>query len=225
MICYESSPLLRVPPSECVGRQRVIRLTGFAPRSVARFRWELQKAVDHGQPLIPIVLDSYGGDACGMFSVVDLIDAARIHAKIATVVEGKAMSAAALILSCGDKGLRYVGPNAVVMVHEGIAFMGGKITDLRAHIEEQARQTKKYFGLLDKNSGQKEGFFEGLSHKLGNADAFLDPETAVKVGLADAVGLPQMRLSVGVEISFGVPEVDAPKKPQRAKRAKKRVTK
>ncbi len=204
MISYESSPFLRASPSECVVKPRIIRVTRFTERSVSDFRNRVQRAIDAGQPVIPIVIDSFGGYTYSLFAMVDIIESARMHAKIATIVEGKAMSCGAALLSCGDKGLRFVGTMATVMVHESSAGAIGKISSTAVDLREAERNNASYFDLLDKNAGKKPGHFRRLTQKANNADVFMDAKTCVRHGLADTVGLPQIIVRIAVEFGFGV---------------------
>jgi len=204
MIFYECSPHLRVPATDAVGKPRTIRVTTFHSRAVAKFRYQMQEAIDSGQPVIPIIVDSYGGEFYGVFAMADVIEAAKHHAQIATLAEGKAMSAGALILSSGDKGLRFVAPGATVMIHEGSGGTANKVADVLSHASELKRINDQYMRRLSKNAGRKPEFFTSLLRKLNNADTYMSPEMTVRSGIADHVGVPQLMIKVDVEYGFGV---------------------
>lgn len=221
MISYHGSPYLKMPADRVVGKPRVIRVRGFNEKQVHNFRLRLQYAIESGQPVIPVVVDSYGGDAYGLFAIIDLLEWAKFHTTIATVCEGKAMSAGALVLSCGEHGHRYVAPNAAVMVHEGSGFSSGKTSEQMASAAESKRVSDQYFSLLSKYCRKPRAFFDRLLKQLGNADAHMDAETAVKIGVADQVGLPQLAVQVEVSFAFGVPTHGPPPK-KRSKRGKGR---
>ena len=222
MILYQASPHLRVSPQEAVSRPRVIRVNNFGARAVHAFKSQVQFCISMGQPILPVVVDSYGGEAYGMFAMIDILDSARQHTKIATVVEGKAMSAGAWLFACGgDMGLRFVGPNATVMIHEGASGAVGKTSDLIASAQESKRLGDLAWAMLNKRCGQKPGYFESLAHDADNTDLYFTPEQAITSGMADAIGLPQMVVSVDVGFGFGIPETKA----QERKRNRKSATK
>ena len=69
-----------------------------------------------GQKVIPVVIDSYGGQVYSLMSMIAAIESAELP--VATIVEGKAMSCGAVLLSFGEQGMRFADPHATVMIHD-----------------------------------------------------------------------------------------------------------
>src|SRR6185436_15830041 len=82
---------------------------------VKEFDEAICKCLRNGQEIIPIIIDSYGGSVDSMNAMIDIIDSIEIP--VATICLGKAMSAGAMLLACGDEGLRFASPTSRVMIH------------------------------------------------------------------------------------------------------------
>jgi ATP-dependent Clp protease protease subunit len=206
MIHVDCDPRVRWAKDGSVFQRPVeIHVTHFGDKAVRDFQDQLDAAVSSGQPIVPIFLSSYGGSIHGLLQMCDSLDAIRGSIGIRTIADGRAMSAAADLLSHGDPGLRFVAPSATVMMHDSIHAAFGKLADVRNDAAESARLHKLLMDRLDKNCGKKPGYWAKLLSDNNNVDLFFTPAEAVKHGLADAVGLPQMIVQIGVEFSYGVP--------------------
>ena len=89
----EISPLLkevelRKPPI-------IVKVNKFTEDSSKKFHQEMAAAHNSGQKVIPIVIDSYGGQVYSLMSMISAIQAAELP--VATIVEGKAMSCGAVL--------------------------------------------------------------------------------------------------------------------------------
>jgi len=74
----------------------IIRVNKFNEESAKKFAQEMAAAHNTGQKVIPVVIDSYGGQVYSLMSMISAIRHAEIP--VATIVEGKAMSCGALIM-------------------------------------------------------------------------------------------------------------------------------
>lgn len=175
---------------------RIVRLNGFTERHVRRFEREIQAACGTGQPVIPIVIDSYGGDEYGMLAVVDTINALKENTPVATIVHGKAMSAGALVAASGTPGLRYIAPHAVLMVHDGTTGAHGLPGNVKASAIEADRITKLYYVLLARSAKKKDGYFADIVHRAGHVDVYFDAAASMKHGLVDEIGIPTLRMTI-----------------------------
>lgn len=200
---------LRIPEDVAMKLWKLPRYVNFTGEvnedSAKKFREELEMAEDAAlaakQDLLPIIIDSYGGSIYSLMSMVDAMNACKT--KIATIVESKAMSAGAVLFSCGAEGHRYIGPNATVMIHSAAGHAGGKIHEAKADIHEMDRLNTKLFRMLDKNCGKPDGYFWNIAEKEKHmADWFMDSEEALKHNLANHVGLPKMFISVSMSTEF-----------------------
>lgn len=187
---------------------RFVSFSGeFTEESARKFREELEATEDAAlsakQPMIPIVIDSYGGSVYGLFSMIDAIKACSLP--VATIVESKAMSAGAVLFSCGAEGHRYIAPNATVMIHSAAGHSGGKVHEAKADVRELDRLNEKLFKIMAKNCGQPEGFFWDIVVKDKHmADWFLDADEAKKLNLANHIGLPKLVTKVSLDFTFGI---------------------
>jgi ATP-dependent Clp protease, protease subunit len=179
----------------------VIRVNKFDEESATKFTDDMAKAHNTGQSIIPIVIDSYGGQVYSLMSMVTEIQNSRIP--VATIVEGKAMSCGAMLFGMGNIGHRYVGQNATVMIHDVSSGMWGKIEEIKADVKEAERLQNTIFRMLAKHCGHKdEDYFMKLIHNRGHADWFLTPKKVVKHKVADYIGVPEFRVNVNVDMSL-----------------------
>lgn len=159
----------------------------FFAHDVQRLQRAIDRCVDKGQDALPVYIHSPGGSIISMLAMVDLIKASPIP--VATVAVGGAMSAGAELLAAGRKGLRFVAPNATVMVHQGLyATPPMKSSDAESYNEFQAGLEQRCFDLLDSHCGKRKGYWKKLIASRGNTDIFLTAEECVEHGLADHVG-------------------------------------
>ena len=116
----------------------IIRVNKFDEDSAKEFIGKMALAHNTGQPIIPIVIDSYGGQVYSLMSMISAIKQAEIP--VATIIEGKAMSCGAVLFSFGAEGLRYMDPNATLMIHDVSAGALGKVEEMKSSVEEDQRE-------------------------------------------------------------------------------------
>lgn len=135
---------------------------------------------------VPIELHiaSYGGDICDMFALHDTIR--TLNSPVHTTGMGKVMSAAVLVLACGEQGHRWAGENTSFMVHLPWDDWGQKNV---AQIDLDIKYTKKiwdnWYSLMAKYTKQPESHWKKLCSKQG--DAYFNADDALKWGVIDAI--------------------------------------
>ena len=77
----------------------IIRVNKFDEDAAKKFSDEIALAHNTGQKIIPVVIDSYGGQVYSLMSMISAIKNSEIP--VATIVEGKAMSCGAILFSFG----------------------------------------------------------------------------------------------------------------------------
>lgn len=180
----------------------VVYLNGEINEEAARkFSESLAEATLLDQAIIPVVVSSYGGSVYSALEIADLIR--NSEHSIATIVAGKAMSAGALIASCGTPGMRYITPLSTVMIHEASSSSWGKLNEMENSVEEVSRVNDVLLSLLSTNAGRESGHFKRLLTDRHHKDWFMDPTTAVEHGLADVIGKPALKLNVRVSLDLG----------------------
>jgi len=169
-------------------------------QGLRRFRqefWNLDR--NSAQPIIPIIIDSYGGDVYSVFGMISLIKSS--HKNIATICDSKAMSAGAVLLSAGTKGLRFASEYSHIMVHEVLTGNPhAKISDINIDTNHAMQLNKQIFSMLDKNCAQKPGFFMKLVDTNKNSNLYLTSKQAKRYGIVDHIDVP--KLEVNTEFSI-----------------------
>jgi len=194
----EVSPLLK--EWELRKNPVMVRVNKFDEGSAKDFGNSVGAAHNTGQKIIPVIIDSYGGQVYSLMSMISVIKSSELP--IATIVQGKAMSCGALLFSFGEEGMRFMDPNATLMIHDVSSVTWGKNEEVQASAEETERLNKKVYTMMARNCGKADDYFLKLVHKRGHADWFLDAKEAKKHGLANQVRVPKLRIKVGVDIEL-----------------------
>jgi ATP-dependent Clp protease protease subunit len=131
---------------------------------------------------ITLYIHSYGGSSTAMTAIYDTIQ--YISAPVQTMCLGLAASAAAVLLSAGQKGSRYILPNARVMIHQPHVEGGfGQATD----IEIQAKEIDNTRKWLEKTLAKHTGRSVAQISKDIERDKYLTAEEALKYGIVDKI--------------------------------------
>jgi ATP-dependent Clp protease protease subunit len=172
----------------------------FDEAAVKVFAGEVQRAESNKQPIIPVLIDSYGGQVYALLAMVDILKKAK--KPIATIVMGKAMSCGAFLASCGDDGMRFVSPNATIMIHDVSTWAVGKIEEVKASAGEAERLNTLAYHMMAKNCGQNLSYFLDIVHEKGHADWYLTAEDAVTHKLANHIRVPEFKVKVALDVQF-----------------------
>ena len=159
-------PVIRARHADLIKTPVVVLVQQFNEQGVKDFREDMERAHSTGQPIIPILIDSYGGSVYGCLDMISMLQKASLP--VYTVVNGKAMSAGAILFGMGQK--RFMAQNSTLMLHDAATYTGGKIEEIKADAKECDRLNKLIFGLIAKNVGQKENYFYNMIHEKGHAD-------------------------------------------------------
>lgn len=178
----------------------IIRVNKFDEKSAKEFQDQVARAHNTGQKVIPVVIDSYGGQVYSLMAMISAIKHSTIP--VATIVEGKAMSCGAILFSFGEQGLRFMDPDATVMIHDVSSMEHGKVEEIKASAEETERLNKKVYIMMARNCGKKDDYFLKIVHKKGHADWFLDADECKKHGLANQLRIPTLEINVSVDIEL-----------------------
>ncbi len=176
----------------------IIRVNKFNEESAKKFAQSMAAAHNTGQKVIPVVIDSYGGEVYSLMSMIAAINDADLP--VATIVEGKAMSCGAILFSCGEEGLRFIDRHATLMIHDVSSMEWGKVEELKASAKEADRLNDKVYTMMARNCGKKDDYFLKIVDKKKHADWFLDADEAKKHNLANQIRLPTMKIDIDVNI-------------------------
>lgn len=135
---------------------------------------------DKSDEPINVLIDSAGGDAYSMFSIIDFME--TLPVKVNVYARGRAMSAAAMILCCAT-GTRSVSKRCSIMVHEGFSMQSGKASDMRA--------ANKHLQWIEDNCnillGEKTNKDRKWWEENAITDMYLTPEEALDLGIIDDI--------------------------------------
>ncbi len=130
---------------------------------------------------IYMYINSPGGVVTAGLSIYDTMQ--YIRPDVNTLCMGQACSMGSLLLTAGEKGKRFVLPNARVMIHQPSGGFSGQATDIEIHAREilelKARLNKMYVH----HTGQKLAVVE----KSMERDNFMSAEEALNFGLVDKI--------------------------------------
>jgi len=179
----------------------IIRVNKFSEDSAKKFQQEIAQAHNTGQKIIPIIIDSYGGQVYSLMTMISAINHSELP--IATICEGKAMSCGAALFTFGEEGRRFMDPNATIMIHDVSSMDLGKVEELKAGAKEADRLNDKIYAMMAQNCGKKDDYFLKIVDKeKEHADWFIDAEEAKKHNLANHFRIPQINIEIDVNIDF-----------------------
>ncbi len=130
---------------------------------------------------VHLYINSPGGSVYDALAIYDTMK--FVKSPIHTYGIGMQASAAAFILSSGQKGKRFLLPHATVMIHQPSSGTRGKVTDQEIDLKESLRVKKLLENIMAKNTGQK---IERI-HEDMERDKWLDAEEAKDYGIVDQV--------------------------------------
>jgi len=178
----------------------IITVNKFDEKSAKEFQQQVAQAHNTGQKVIPVIIDSYGGQVYSLMSMISAINHSELP--IATIVEGKAMSCGAILFSFGEQGMRFMDPDATVMIHDVSSMAWGKVEEVKVSAEETDRLNQKVYTMMARNCRKKDDYFIKIVHRKGHADWFLDAAEAKKHGMANQLRVPKVNINVSVDIDF-----------------------
>ena len=146
---------------------------------IIRMRSLLQHRKDKSSP-VNLMINSPGGDVYEMFGIIDYIES--LDVKVNTICRGRAMSAAAVILACGT-GNRMMSKRSTVMFHQSSSFMGGKMSDITAYLDNVKNLETLIYGMLaEKTKKEADQWRERMRN-----DMFLTAEELLEIGVIDQI--------------------------------------
>ncbi len=130
---------------------------------------------------IHFYINSPGGSVTAGMAIYDTMQ--LIKPDVSTICVGMAASMGAFLLSGGEKGKRFVLPNAEVMIHQPSGGTQGQATDMQIAAERIVAMKKKLNEILAENCGQP---YETVANDT-ERDNFKTAEEAVAYGLVDKI--------------------------------------
>jgi len=130
---------------------------------------------------IAIYINSPGGVVTSALAMYDTMQ--FIKPPVATFCIGLAASAGSLLLTAGEKGMRFALPNARIMLHQPSGGFQGQASDIERHAEDIIKMKRRLNEIYVKHTGQP---YEVVERTL-DRDYFLTAEESRQFGLIDKV--------------------------------------
>ena len=130
---------------------------------------------------ISLYINSPGGSITSGMAIYDTMN--FVKSKVSTSCIGMAASMAAFLLSSGEKGKRFILPNAEVMIHQPLGGAQGQATEIKIAAEHILKVKKRMNTILAANTGQDIETIE----KDTERDNFMDSKEALDYGIVDQI--------------------------------------
>jgi ATP-dependent Clp endopeptidase proteolytic subunit ClpP len=178
----------------------IIRVKEFTDESAEEFEKDISKAHTTGQPVIPILIDSFGGYVYSLLSMVSDIQHSTLP--VATICVGKAMSCGAVLLTCGNDGMRFCDSNATIMIHDVAGMSYGKNEEVKASTKQMDRLNKQIFRIMSKNCNKDKDYFLNKMDEKKHAEWYLNPQEAKKEGIINSISVPDIEYEISLKTKF-----------------------
>lgn len=164
-------------------KERIIFVTGpvhdgMASLIVAQL---LHLEAENPSKEISMYINSPGGVVTAGMSIYDTMQ--YIRPKVSTLVVGQAASMGSLLLTAGEKGMRFSLPNSRIMVHQPSGGFQGQATDISIHAREILDLKERLNQVYVKHTGQTLKKVEAALER----DNFMTAEAAKDWGLIDEI--------------------------------------
>lgn len=164
-------------------KERIIFLAGpvedqMATLVVAQL---LYLEADNPKKEIYLYINSPGGVVTAGLSIYDTMQ--FIRPKVSTLCIGQAASMGSLLLTAGEKGMRYCLPNSRVMVHQPSGGFQGQVSDIERHAQDIIKIKRKLNEIYVKHTGRD---YDTIERTL-DRDHFMSAEETRDFGLVDGV--------------------------------------
>lgn len=138
------------------------------------------EAEDAGEP-IHIYISSPGGSVMAGLAILDTMQ--LITSPVYTYAMGMVASMAAVLFACGEKGHRYMLPNAEIMIHQPLGGASGQASDIEIQAKHILNLKRRLYKILSTATGKQVKTIE----KESDRDNYFEAKEAIAFGLADEV--------------------------------------
>ncbi|QPH53254.1 ATP-dependent Clp protease proteolytic subunit [Pontivivens ytuae] len=151
---------------------------GMSTLIVAQLLW---LEAENPKKEIAMYINSPGGVVTSGLSIYDTMQ--LIRPKVSTLCVGQAASMGSLLLTAGEKDMRFALPNSRIMVHQPSGGYQGKASDIMIHAQETQALKKRLNEIYVEHTGQDYATVEEALER----DNFMTPEMAKDWGLIDQI--------------------------------------
>jgi len=146
---------------------------------IIRMRSLLQNRDDKQAP-VNLMINSPGGDVHEMLGIIDYIESLEVP--VNTICRGRAFSAAAIILACGT-GSRMMSKRSTVMFHQSSSFLGGKMSDISAYLDNVKNIEKTIYDILAEKTNKDQAWWKDNM----KSDLYLTAEQLKEYNVIDTI--------------------------------------
>ncbi len=164
-------------------KERIIFLTGPIDDNIASLICAQILFLESENPKkeISFYINSPGGIVWSGLAIYDTMQ--YVSSKIMTICIGQAASAGSLLLTAGEKGMRFSLPNSRIMVHQPSGGYQGQVTDIEIQTNEIKKTKSKLNEIYSKHTGKKISEISTIMER----DKYFSADEAIKFGLIDKV--------------------------------------
>ena len=164
-------------------KERIIFITGPIDDNIASLICAQFLFLESENPKkeISFYINSPGGIVWSGLAMYDTMQ--YISSKIMTICIGQAASAGSLLLTAGEKGMRFSLPNSRIMVHQPSGGYQGQVTDIEIQTNEIIKTKKRLNQIYAKHTGKDIKEVELVMER----DRYFSPDEAIKFGLIDKI--------------------------------------
>ena len=164
-------------------KERIVFLGGSIDSDVANLvvAQFLFLASEDAKKDISFYINSPGGHVSAGLAILDTMN--HIQPNVSTVCVGIAASMGAVLLSAGQKGKRFVLPNAEVMIHQPSGGAEGQASDIEITVNEVKKIKKELYDVISHHTGQP---FDKVAADCSR-DYWMTSAEAKEYGIVDEV--------------------------------------
>ena len=164
-------------------KERIIFLTGPIDDNIASLICAQILFLESENPKkeISFYINSPGGIVWSGLAIYDTMQ--YVSSKIMTICIGQAASAGSLLLTAGEKGMRFSLPNSRIMVHQPSGGYQGQVTDIEIQTNEIKKTKERLNEIYSKHTGKKLSEISSIMERY----KYFSADEAIKFGLIDKV--------------------------------------
>ena len=164
-------------------RERIIFVTGQVEATMAASicMQLLFLEAENPKKEIAMYINSPGGVVTSGLSIYDTMQ--FIRPKVSTLCTGQAASMGSLLLTAGEKDMRFILPNARVLLHQPSGGFQGQASDIERHAEDIVKLKRRLNEIYVKHTGRD---YDTIERTL-DRDFMMTATEAQQFGLVDKV--------------------------------------
>lgn len=164
-------------------KERIIFITGVVEDGMATLVVAQLMFLEAENPKkeVAMYINSPGGVVTAGLAIYDTMQ--FIRPAVSTLCVGQAASMGSLLLTAGEKDMRFALPNARIMVHQPSGGFQGQASDIMIHAQEILSLRKRLNEIYVQHTGQPIKKIEEALER----DMFFTAEAAKEFGLVDKV--------------------------------------